>query len=202
MFMAIHDQQMSTRDRLIVAMRDLLQCKGFYGIGLSDILARAQAPKGVMYHHFPGGKVELAIVAIQSAVDDIVSKLEQLRTTSDDPVQVLRTWLNHLQKRLSKSGYEQGCPLAAVALESTAEDRRLRQALNDGFTIIRSVLAGMLAEAGMTNEKAGSFSMLIVSAYEGALLQSRVASSAGPASETLELLLHLIQMEIDTMGEW
>ncbi len=199
--MAAHDQQMSTRDRLIAAMRDLLQCKGFHGIGLSDILARAQAPKGVMYYHFPGGKVELAVVAIHSAVDGIVSKLEQLRTTSDDPVQVLRIWLNHAQNRLSKSDFEQGCPLAAVALESTGEDRRLRKTLDEGFSTIRSVLAGMLADAGMTNKKAGSFAMLIVSAYEGALLQSRVASSAGPASETLELLLHLIQLEISTRGE-
>ena len=195
--MATQTQEIGTRQRLINAMQDLLQRKGFHGIGLSDVLAQAQAPKGVLYHHFPGGKVELAVVAIQSAVNNIISKLEQLRAMNESPLQVLSIWLDLAQKKLIKSGFQQGCPLATVALESTAEDRALRKTLDEGFNTIRSALAEMLAEAGMTTERASRFSTLIVSAYEGALLQSRVADSAKPAGDTLDLLLQLIQLEID-----
>ena len=48
-----------TRERLIAAMSDLLERRGFHGVGLSELLAQAQAPKGVLYHHFPGGKTAL-----------------------------------------------------------------------------------------------------------------------------------------------
>ena len=75
--MTTQTQPRGTRQRLTDAMQDLLQRKGFHGIALSDVLAQAQAPKGVFYHHFPGGKIELAIVAIQSAVNNIITKLEQ-----------------------------------------------------------------------------------------------------------------------------
>ncbi len=199
--MKTDDTQMGTRQRLVAATSDLLQRKGLHGFGLSDVLAQARAPKGVLYHHFPGGKVELAIVAIQAAVSRIVLEFEQLQTTNQSPVQILRSWLDHSQKRLEKSGFEQGCPLAAVALESTAADHALRQALDEGFSAIRSVLSGILTGAGMTADKATRFSTLIISAYEGALLQSRIAGSAKPASETVELLLQLIQQEIETTQE-
>lgn len=190
---------MGTRQRLIAAMADLLQRKGLHGIGLSDVLAKAQAPKGVLYHHFPGGKVELAIAAIQHAISRIVMSLERLRTTNQSVVQTLRSWLGESTKVLGKSGFEQGCPLATVGLESTATDQELRQALQEGFSAIRSALSGMLIKAGMSTARAAQFSTLIVSAYEGALLQSRVASSEKPASETMDLLLELIQMELESI---
>lgn len=190
---------MGTRQRLVAAMADLLQRKGLHGIGLSDVLAKAQAPKGVLYHHFPGGKVELAIAAIQHSISRIVMSLEHLQTTNQSVVQALRSWLGKSQKVLEKSGFEQGCPLATVGLESTATDQELRQALQEGFSALRSALARMLIEAGMRTARAAQFSTLIVSAYEGALLQSRVASSEKPASETMDLLLELIQLELESI---
>ena len=57
-----------TRTRLITAMADALQRRGLHGVGLNEILRDAQAPKGVLYHHFPGGKTELAVAAIQAIV--------------------------------------------------------------------------------------------------------------------------------------
>src|SRR3990167_3882874 len=53
-------KKISTRDKLITAMADALQRKGLHGVGLNELLAQAGAPKGSLYHHFPGGKSELA----------------------------------------------------------------------------------------------------------------------------------------------
>ena len=53
-----------TRERLIRAAVFLFQNQGYHGAGLAAILARARAPKGSLYHHFPGGKEDLAIAAV------------------------------------------------------------------------------------------------------------------------------------------
>ncbi len=195
--MKTDNEKMGTRQRLIAAMTDLIRRKGLHGVGLSDVLAEARAPKGVLYHHFPGGKTELAIVAIQTAVHDIVSTLGKLRNSNEDPSQMLRTWWDRARKGLEKSGFEQGCPLAAVALESTGEDKALRQVLSEGFSAIRAEIIAILTKAGMRFEKAERFSILIVAAYEGALLQSRIDTSARPAMETSNVLLELMQIELD-----
>lgn len=190
------DNLPGTRDRLIAAMLDLLQRRGLHGVGLSDVLAQARAPKGVLYHHFPGGKMELAVAAIQAAVAYITVTFDRLQTTHVDPDQVLRAWLDHAQKQLEQSAFERGCPLATVALESTADDYALRQALAQGFGEIRERLARLLSQASVPPVRAAQLSMLMVATYEGALIQARVAGSVQPIKDIAEMLVEWVRFEI------
>lgn len=185
----------NTRERLVAAMFDALQCRGFHGVGVNDVLAQAGAPKGVLYHHFPGGKTELAVVAIESAVARILASFEQLFVSKGDALPALHAWLGYVQKQLEQSGFERGCPLAAVALETTADDARLRAALAQGFAAIRDQLAGMLAQSGLRPARAQQLALLIVAAYEGALMQARVAGSVKPLKEVCDTLLALVEHE-------
>ena len=130
------DPQTPTRERLIGAMLDALRTRGFHGIGLSELLTQAGAPKGVLYHHFPGGKTELAIAAIESAIAGMLASLDRLLAAHVDPADALEAWMSGAQKLLLASGFERGCPLATVALESTPEDLTLRAALSAGFAAI------------------------------------------------------------------
>ena len=105
-----------TRTRLITAMADALQRRGLHGVGLNEILRDAQAPKGVLYHHFPGGKTELAVAAIQAIVARIVASLDQVLATTTDPATAFERWVQGAQRHLAASSFERGCPLATVAL--------------------------------------------------------------------------------------
>ncbi|MBI3149747.1 MAG: TetR/AcrR family transcriptional regulator [Betaproteobacteria bacterium] len=186
-----------TRQRLVLATLELLQRQGLHGFGVSEVLARAEAPKGVLYHHFPGGKVELAIAAIETAVAQLLHGLQVVQAAGTDPVAALRHWLDRAHQRLVKSGFDLGCPLAGVALESTAADQQLREALARGFAAIRDELAKTFALAGLTRPRARKFATLVISAYEGALLQARIAGELKPANDTVDLLLEMLQGEID-----
>ena len=52
-----------TRERILRAATRLFQTRGYHGARLSEILDVAHAPKGSLYHHFPGGKEDLAIAS-------------------------------------------------------------------------------------------------------------------------------------------
>lgn len=185
-----------TRDRLVAAMYDSLQRKGLHGVGVSEILEEAQAPKGVLYHHFPGGKTDLAVAAIETGVAQMKASLRQLMETRADPVETLKTWWGHAHKRLERSGFERGCPLAAISLESTPDDVTLRDTLSRAFGELRELVADMLTQAGVGTKRAGQLAALIVSAYEGSLIQARVAGSAKPVNDTVEMLLGLLRTEL------
>lgn len=181
-----------TRDRLIAAMTDALRRRGYHGVGVADILQQAGAPKGVLYHHFPGGKADLAVAAIDQVVDRMEASLDQLLALQPDPVAATRLWLEAATGRLQSSGFESGCPLATIALETTAADTALRDALARAFDRLRQRLARALADAGHAQERAEALSALIVSAYEGGLLQARVAHSTAPLARVTDALLDLL----------
>lgn len=186
-----------TRERLVTAMREALSTRGYHGIGLNELLVTAGAPKGVLYHHFPGGKSELAIAAIGTVAEQLGSSLDTLMQRSGgDPAGALATWMASAQKTLEKSGFERGCPLATVALETTPDDQLLRAALATAFAAFRERLAAALAAAGIAELRASSLAALIVSAYEGALLQSRVAGNVQAMRDTSAALLDLIRLSL------
>jgi TetR/AcrR family transcriptional repressor of lmrAB and yxaGH operons len=183
---------LTTRDRLIVAMSDALQRRGMNGMGLSELLADARAPKGVLYHHFPGGKSELTVAAIGFTVERMLARLDRLAAQFPDPLAGLVHWMGDAQKMLDDSGFERGCPLATVALEATPDDVAIRDALAAGFGAIRARIAAMLTAPGRTPAEAQGVATLIVAAYEGGLLQARVERSVKPMREVCQTLVTLL----------
>ncbi len=173
-----------------------LAAKGYHGVGLNELLSNAEAPKGVLYHHFPGGKSELATAAIETVAAELLIKLRRVFDQQKDVGDALEAWVREAEKRLSVSGYAAGCPLATIALESACEDVEIRDALNRAFVSIRSVLAEQLRHRGVDPRRAESLSALIVSAYEGALIQARVAGSVGALRDTSAMLVELARASI------
>jgi len=192
-----------TRDRLIAAMVDALRNRGYHGVGISDLLASAHTPKGVLYHHFPGGKSELAVNAIEAVAEQLGNSLEKLIQRAADPMEAMTLWMGLAQKMLEKSNFQTGCPLATIALESTGEDAEIRVALNNAFALLRAKISQILGAFGMPDPTARATASLIVSAYEGALLQSRVAENGDIMRETTEALIGLIRaglLKHDSVG--
>lgn len=183
---------LGTRERLVRAMSQALQQRGLHGVGLNELLARAQAPKGVLYHHFPGGKTALAVAAIEATVAHITQALDTLIAQQADPLPMLRGWFAAGLQQLERSQFERGCPLATVALESTAEDAALRAALAQGFAAIRERIAELFAHRGLSEAQAHSLAALVVATYEGALLQARVAGNGQPMVDSATALLDLL----------
>jgi TetR/AcrR family transcriptional regulator, lmrAB and yxaGH operons repressor len=181
-----------TRTRLIAAMADALQRRGLHGVGLNEILRDAQAPKGVLYHHFPGGKSELAVAAIQAIVERIVASLDQVLASTPDPATAFERWVAGAQRHLAASSFERGCPLATVALESASDDVAIRDALALAFATIRERIGQALQASGVPMQQAQGLAALMVAAYEGGLLQARVAGDAEPMARATGTLLTLI----------
>jgi TetR/AcrR family transcriptional regulator, lmrAB and yxaGH operons repressor len=77
-----HTDTTGTCERLIVAMSKALQRRGMNGIGFTELLAEAQAPKSVLYHHFPGGKAQFTVAAIEFTIARMTAGLDKLLARS------------------------------------------------------------------------------------------------------------------------
>src|SRR5262245_51084251 len=100
---------------MLTTTAKLLQRQGYHGTGLNQIVAEAEAPKGSLYFHFPGGKEQLVAEALGVAADylDRAMAVNDRGTTLES----LDSYIAGMGEYLEKSGFTEGCPIATVALE-------------------------------------------------------------------------------------
>ena len=167
-----------TRQRMVLATSKLLQRKGFHGTGLNQILAEADAPKGSMYFHFPGGKDELAAEAIRESGDYVDRALRAHEAAS--ALQALDSYLTDLGAALERSGFVAGCPIATAALEVGATTPQVGDACHAAFEKLIGRVAGWIEADGADPAIAADQAMLVYSAIEGALVLAKAQRSIEP----------------------
>jgi AcrR family transcriptional regulator len=73
-----------TRSRILSAAQWLFRKRGYHATGVNDILAAANAPKGSLYHHFPGGKEEIGVAVIQAITEGLLGLFAASRARSTE----------------------------------------------------------------------------------------------------------------------
>ena len=177
-----------TSARLVESMLELIQTRGYSGTGLNTVVAHANAPKGSLYFHFPGGKEALGERAVELAAE----RFRAMVGTDGTPGQVVRRVLDALARLLKESDYQLGCPVSVVTLEMGAQSDLLRDACADAFESWVAPLAALLAAHGRSPVAARSLATATVSMVEGAVIMSRAQRSVTPlrcAADTIGPLL-------------
>ncbi|KUJ76556.1 TetR family transcriptional regulator [Ruegeria marisrubri] len=111
------ERPLPTKDRLIRTAAELFQRSGYHGVGLSELLAAADAPKGSLYHHFPNGKSDLAIAAATWASDGMLRMIAASFEPADSFMEGVETLCHKIAKLFDKSGRWDTCPISATLFE-------------------------------------------------------------------------------------
>ncbi|MGC1851941.1 MAG: TetR/AcrR family transcriptional regulator [Solirubrobacterales bacterium] len=166
------------RERLLNGARRLLAEKGYAGMELRDVAAVGKAPRGSIYHHFPGGKRQLAVEAAQLEGAEIRAAIK--RSLAERGLGETLTMFGEMFRRRVKDHPERlGCPVAAAAL-ARPEDPALAAAATAAFQSWEDPIAAALEEEGIDAKDAATFAGLVVSTIEGALVRARAAGTEAP----------------------
>ncbi len=169
-----------TKDRIVEATADLFQQFGYCGTGLKQVGTRAGAPSGSIYHHFPGGKEELAEHVIrQSGRFYLELVLAALRAPAD-PVSAVRGAFSGAAEVLVATDYRDACPVATVALEVASSNERLRTATAIVFEEWTTTLAEYLTTSGVPAAATIPLATVFIELLEGAFLLSRANRDTAP----------------------
>ncbi|MFG2003354.1 TetR/AcrR family transcriptional regulator [Spirillospora sp. NPDC048911] len=182
-----------TRARLIAAARTLIEARGYFGVGLNEVLEAGKAPRGSLYHHFPGGKDQLAAEALAASGKEIDDLIRGLADALPGTRELIEAVMDALADRMEEAGYTKGCPIATVALEVAATNDSLQKVCADAYTGWQRALADRLAADGRTPDEAGDLASSLLSLIEGALVLARAQRSRTPierARRTAVILLN------------
>lgn len=146
----------------------------------SSVVARSGATVGSLYHHFPGGKAELAVAAVQASGEAVELSLRRA-LNGQEVGSGLQRWIEALADRLDQNPLL-GCPVAPAATEAAFVDDGLRTAAAAAFDRWGAVIADAL---GTRVTPAGDTAVAVLSLVEGALLLSRAQRSSAPLRAVL-----------------
>lgn len=167
------------RQPIVDSAVTLFRRQGYAGTGLNDIVDASGAPKGSLYHYFPGGKASIAVAAVEEAgrrVADTMSSLAQQSASTGD---LLRRHARLLAGWMRRSGFRDGCPISTVLLELAPADRAVAEAGRKAYAARVAVLRDKLIADGAAPVQADRLAVLCVAALQGALIQARVERSGG-----------------------
>jgi AcrR family transcriptional regulator len=171
------------RALLLGGARQLLAEKGYAGMELRDVAERGRAPRGSIYHHFPGGKAQLAREAAElegTTIRDLIEASLGERGLKE----TLTMFGEIFRRRVADHPERLGCPVAAAAL-ARPEDPELAATATAAFQNWERPIAAALLDEGVGRREAEDFAGLVISTVEGALIRARAAGSAEPLDSAI-----------------
>ena len=170
----------AARDRMVATMGRLVRERGYHGTGLNRVVADSGAPKGSMYHYFPGGKNQLVAEAIRVAGEEGARAFTAAFERHRSPVVALRAVVAWMAAELEGSEFRYGCPIATVALDAAGESASIRAACDAAYRAWLAAIATGLRAAGRGAAAANADAILVLAALEGALILGRTARDVRP----------------------
>jgi AcrR family transcriptional regulator len=169
------------RERMLDSAATLIRERGASGTSIDDVIAHSGAPRGSIYHHFPGGRNQI----VQEAVERAGGSIDAIIAAAGDRtvVETFDAFLDLWRASLIASDYRAGCPVVAVAIEANDDTPQLREAAADAFASWRRALSDVLRSEGIAPAEARRLATLVVASVEGAVVLSRADRDIRPLDD-------------------
>jgi TetR/AcrR family transcriptional repressor of nem operon len=180
----------STKDRLLDLGLAMFLERGYNHLGIQDVLAAANVPKGSFYHHFES-KEDFGLQVIDRYMVTVHAGLAQcLGDVSVPPLQRVRNFFEGTSEKYRDEGYL-GCLLGGLGQELSGVSDVFRLRIQRCLQEIANAIAACIQEAIARGElarstKATQLADLLVDCWEGAALRTRLARDPAPLFAMLD----------------
>ncbi|OLZ60903.1 TetR family transcriptional regulator [Amycolatopsis keratiniphila subsp. nogabecina] len=171
-----HVSDTTTRERMISTAMTLFRREGYQATSWRRLVEQAGTPWGSAYHHFPGGKEQLAVAAIELGTAVVAKTVRRAFERNETVEDAVAWWYRKAGEALAADDYRGGCPLATITLEMAHASPVITKACQDAFAAWHELLVELLGEV----EDPEDVATAIMTNLEGALLVSRVRRSPEP----------------------
>ena len=169
----------------------LMREHGVERTAFTDVVARSGAPRGSIYHYFPGGKAQLIEEATRGGGAFIAAGLTAA-FDQGEPLTALTLVADYWRGVLAETDFGAGCPVAAATVAG-ASAPTARDAAGEAFRAWLELIAEALRGHGVPAGRAEPLASLIVTSIEGAIVVARAQRSLAPFDDVVDLLRRAIR---------
>jgi AcrR family transcriptional regulator len=173
----------TTRERIVMAAMQLFWEKGYHSTSIADILGKAGANSGSLYHFFPA-KQDLLTAVLDTYLGGIYPMLlDPAWEGVDDPIERIFTLLARYRQRLVETECFYGCPIGSLALEMHEPDPVVRQKLAANFGAWSEAIENCLEAAAdrlPADIDRKALAQFVLTTMEGGVMQARTHRALSP----------------------
>lgn len=164
----------ATKQVLINQLRTVFVARGYDGATLNNLASAANLSKASLYHHFPGGKPEMAGALVRHAIADLQSRAFRHLGSSQPPNKRIIAFIDGFFDYTDAG--QTDCLLAILNHHSTASEETAgqQQTIAAQFDDWHAALADVFEEAGAQRKKAEREAHDLLAALYGALLMAKM----------------------------
>lgn len=170
----------STRESILTAAAELMRHKGYGAVGMKDIAQASGAPIGSLYHHFRGGKVQIAREALINAGHAYALLIPSIIDSYTDLGDAIHAVFTQAAEDMAGTGFANMCPVASVAAEVADTVEELRETSAAVFQSWVDGGSAYFASRGLDTSQAREVTLTLIGALEGGFVLARTLRSAEP----------------------
>jgi TetR/AcrR family transcriptional repressor of lmrAB and yxaGH operons len=174
----------------------LFRRDGYHATSWRQLVDAAGTPWGSAHHHFPGGKEQLGVAAVEVGAAEMAAHIDA-GFAARNPADAVRALCRMHAEELERSDFAEGCPIATVALETATASPAVAAACRQAFDDWQRRMADGFVRWGVARKRAAELATFLLAAVEGALLVARVSRSGAPLVLVGDQLGTLLRAEID-----
>jgi AcrR family transcriptional regulator len=171
---------MKTDQRIVRSMAELLRVQGYAATSIQQLAAAAGAPTGSIYHHFRGGKREVAAAALRETGAAYIQLLPMLLDRHADLATAIEAAFAAAAEDLANTGWANMCPVGTVAGEIADTEPELRQVAAEVIASWVDAGSRYLARRGLSETDARTAMYALLTALEGGFLLARAQRAVEP----------------------
>jgi AcrR family transcriptional regulator len=172
--------RVKTDQKILRAMAELLRVQGYAATGIQQLARAAGAPTGSIYHHFRGGKREVAAAALRQTGAAYIELLPMLLDRDDDLPTAIEAAFAAAAEDMANTGWANMCPVATVASEIADTEPELRQVAAEVIAFWVDTGTRYLEHRGLSRADARAVMYALLAALEGGFLLARAQHDVEP----------------------
>jgi TetR/AcrR family transcriptional regulator, transcriptional repressor for nem operon len=166
--------------------------KGYHQCGLTEILNRADVPKGSFYYYF-ASKEEFGLQLIDHWLENFAEAEESLADKSSSPLERVRGYFEARARLLKRFAKEFGTVVGTLHLEMASHNETFRCRVENLLTRWQRDIAACLNEAQQngeiaTDRDANILAEFCLISWEGAVQRARTLQSPAPVDLFFEII--------------
>lgn len=181
-----------SRAALVRSAGVLFRRQGYAATGLNQILDEAGVKAGSLYHHFPGGKQELAAAVVESAGANL-EKLMRVALVNETPISTSLGLMIEVMITQLAADSRDGCPIEPIATESAHASELVREYSTRAFTSWCKTIEDRLIRDGWALADAKSTAISAISLFEGAIILSKTSRDPAALTAAKNALTRLLE---------